>query len=284
MTAPTTSNRWHAVLNSNNKLITKVEVQNILAQGDIFVEIANLDLFQQSFVHKSYLEVNLEQEQVPSPGTLPLQKTCNERLEWLGDSQVQATVSSYLWDRYPGQDEGFLTKLRSKLVKTKNLAYLATKLGMVGHLIISHHVEFGCHGRTNQRILENTFEAFIGAMYMDFSQKKNPAYGYEIVRRFIINIIEKYVDLAEMVIKDDNYKDQLMWLFQKTYDGAYPIYQKEKQENDHFYIFVTDPSTNKVVGRGVARSKKKAEQLAAKDALHHYAPGEKFGDDDDGSD
>jgi dsRNA-specific ribonuclease len=77
--------------------------------------------------------------------------------------------------------------------------------------------------------------------------------------------------MADLVIKDDNWKDQLMWYFQKHFNGAYPIYNKEKHENDYFHIYVTEPNSTKVVGRGMARSKKKAEQLAAKQALQFYS-------------
>ena len=104
--------------------------------------------------------------------------------------------------------------------------------------MLSHHVEFGCQGRTNPRILENTFEAFIGAMFVDFSNKVNPSYSYEIVRRFVITIIEKYVDIVDLVMNDENSKDQLMWYFQKHFNGAYPIYLKEKHENDCFYSYI----------------------------------------------
>jgi ribonuclease-3 len=151
---------------------------------------------------------------------------------------------------------------------------LANKLGLAPYLIISYHVEFGCHGRINKRILENTFEAFIGAMFMDFSNLKdvpNYAYGYEVVRRFVITAIEKYVDIVEMIMKDDNYKDSLMWFFQKNFSGAYPIYNKEKFENECFHVMVKEPNSNNVVGRGSARSKKQAEQRAAKSALQYYA-------------
>ena len=108
-------------------------------------------------------------------------------------------------------------------------------------------------------------------MFIDFANKVNPAYGYEVVRRFIIAIIEKYVDMVELVIKDENSKDQLMWYFQKNFNGAYPIYLKEKYENECFYIYILEPNTENIVGKGHARSKKQAEQNAAKNALVYYA-------------
>lgn len=294
--SPKNGKKWFTTLNPTNALINREEIQRILAKGKITLPIKDLSIWQRAFVHKSYIvkktkDKNRDSQdrsssddydsprsqdlgELPTQDMLPLQERSNERLEWLGDAQLQSAVTEYLFRRYPEEDEGFLTKLRSKLVKTNNLCFLATKLNFSPHLIISYHVEFGCNGRNNKKILENTFEAFIGAMFIDFSHlkdKPNYAFGSEVVRHFVINVIERYVDIAEMISKDDNYKDSLMWFFQKNFSGTYPIYQKEKFENNCFYIYVEEPGSKKVVGRGSGRSKKQAEQLAAKDALQYYA-------------
>lgn len=272
--------KWHTTLNPNNILLSKNSIKKILSKGKIDIDIKDIGIWQRAFVHKSYVkketnanssENNINEKVRNFDSVIQLQEHSNERLEWLGDAKLQGSVSYYLWERYPKQNEGFLTKLRSKLVKTKNLSFLAKKIGLTPYILLSHHVEFGCQGRTNPRILENTFEAFIGAMFVDFSNKVNPSYSYEIVRRFVITIIEKYVDIVDLVMNDENSKDQLMWYFQKHFNGAYPIYLKEKHENDCFYIYIKEPDTEKIVGKGHARSKKQAEQLAAKNALGYYA-------------
>lgn len=264
--------KWHTTLNPNNILVSKKAIQDILLKGKIDVDIKDITTWQKAFVHKSYVKKSDDNVNIRNfDSAIQLQEQSNERLEWLGDAKLQGSVSYYLWERYPNQNEGFLTKLRSKLVKTKNLSFLAKKIGLTPYILLSHHVEFGCQGRTNPRILENTFEAFIGAMFVDFSNKVNPAYSYEIVRRFVITIIEKYVDIVDLVMNDENSKDQLMWYFQKHFNGAYPIYLKDKYENDCFYICIKEPDSENIVGRGHARSKKQAEQLAAKNALSYYA-------------
>jgi len=254
--------------NPNNHLVSKEDIQQILSKGSIVEEVENISIWQRAFVHKSYVK---HDDIIQNKGTVPLQSQSNERLEWLGDAQLQGSISSYLWKRFPNQDEGFLTKLRSKLVKTQNLSFLASRLGLSSHLLLSYHVEFSCQGRTNSRILENTFEAFIGAMFVEFENKENSSYAYKVVKTFIENIVEKYVDIVEMLLKDDNTKDQLMWYFQKNFDGAFPVYVKEKYIQELFYIIIKEPNTDKVVGRGKARSKKQAEQNAAKNALGYYA-------------
>lgn len=274
------SKKINASLNPNNILITKSNIQKILRKGKVEENPIDLEIWQTAFVHKSYVQkkdfivkndnknkILLEKNKI-----VPFQKESNEVYEWLGDSLLGTAVTCYLNERYgKHQDEGFLTKLRSKLVRTENLSFLAKKIGLSKYLLISHHVEFSCEGRSNDRILENTFESFIGAMHTDFKRKYDFSKSFGIIRKFIINIIEKYVDISEMIAKDDNAKDQLMWYFQKNFSGQHPIYNKEKYENDNFYMFINEPGSEKIVGKGFARSKKKAEQKAAKNALEYYA-------------
>jgi len=259
--------RWNKVLNPNNILIRKKNIRDILKKGNIKIDIKNMTIWQQAFIHKSYVHKNTDNKQNTCKNNIvPLQKKSNERLEWLGDAIIQGVISYYLFQRFPTENEGFLTKLRSKLVKTKNLSFLAKKLGLQKYIIMSHHVDIGCKGRENVKILENTFEAFIAAIFLYSSNQ-----GYKNVRKFFIKIIEKYVDITELIINDENLKDQLMWYFQKKFNGAYPIYIKEKYENDFFYIYIREPITNTIIGKGHATSKQKAEQNAAKNALLHYS-------------
>ena len=108
-------------------------------------------------------------------------------------------------------------------------------------------------------------------MFEDFSDKYSKEKAYELVYKFVITLIEKYVDMVHMVMVDENAKDQLMWYFQKKFSGEYPKYTEDKHENDIFYIKILEPDTTKVVGRGNAHSKKEAQQNAAKDALQYYS-------------
>ena len=132
-----------------------------------------------------------------------------------------------------------------------------------------------CNGRKNARILEDCFEAFIGALMMDFGFEQD---GYKLCSQFIINIIEKSVDITELIIHDDNFKDQLMRFYQKKYNGKFPKYEQKTIivsmnengiANKKFHMFVRD-NDNNIIGEGIARSKKEAEQKAAKNALMHF--------------
>jgi len=276
------------IYNKNNVLVDRKTVQSILAKADIKNKISDITVWQQAFVHSSYSK-NVKRNRKYSgflnqqdgsdsdsseedfSDCLEIQEDSNERLEWLGDGILQSVSASYLWKRYPKQDEGFLTKIRSKLVKTECLSKLAKYYGFEEYLIISRHIEENCNGRNNAHILEDSFEAFIGAMYLDFG-KVDESKGYGVCRKFIINTIESCIDMTELIMHDDNYKDQLMRFYQKNFNGKYPIYHEEMhdEETKTFYMYVTHPLTNKIVGRGKAQSKKKAEQLSAQQALKFF--------------
>ncbi len=286
---PPTEKMKQAIYNKNNVLIHKKDIHNILLKADIKNRINNLKIWQHAFIHSSYSKNCkrnrkysgfLQQSELESDSSsseedysdyLEIQEESNERLEWLGDGILQAVVASYLWTRYPKQDEGFLTKIRSKLVKTESLSKFAKYYGFDEYLVISKHIEENCNGRNNSHILEDSFEAFIGAMYKDFGEK-NESNGYGICKRFIVNTLESCVDFADLIMNDDNYKDQLMRFYQKNFNGKYPIYHEEMYEDESktFYMYVTHPLTNKIVGKGKAQSKKKAEQLSAKQAVNFF--------------
>jgi ribonuclease-3 len=279
----------YPVYNENNFYITKEIIQSILQKGNINREVNDLSIWQQAFVHKSYCKNNDFKKNEKFFGSidsiniddhkniLPLQNDSNEVLEWLGDGIIQSVAAIYLYKRFKTQREGFLTKIRSKLVKTESLSKLALYLGFDKYLIISKHIEIICNGRKNSRILEDCFEAFIGAMMNVFGHK-NESDGFTICNMFIINIIEQKIDITDLIINDDNFKDQLMRFYQKKYNGKFPIYEQKTLitttnengiVNKKFHMFVRD-NDNNIIGEGIARSKKEAEQKAAKAALMHF--------------
>lgn len=278
----------YSLYNASNIYIDNDIINNILKLNNIQQTINDLKIWQKAFVHKSYskntkrkknekyLDYNEDEELLND--IIPLQEESNETLEWLGDSILQSIVGVYLFKRFQNQNEGFLTKMRSKLVKTESLAKLSSYLGLDKYIIMSQHVEINCNGRKNSRILEDTFEAFIGAMFLDLGCENN-SFGYDLCSKFIINVIENAIDITELILFDDNYKDQLMRYCQKMFDGYFPKYiqqtiQPIKNENDdvvikRFKMNVIDHNGS-VIGSGVARSKKEAEQKAAKNALNKY--------------
>ena len=175
---------------------------------------------------------------------------CYERLEYLGDSIFHLIVTEYLYLRYDDEAEGFLTKLRIRIERGDSLAEFTDILGLDSYIQIKGIP-------INNHILEDVFEAFIGAFYLNF--------GFDNTKTFVISLIENHKNLAEMIYYDDNYKDLLLRYFHQMKWG-HPIYLLESRKSRLFTIIVKNPF-GKIIGRGSGSSKKIAEQKASEDAL-----------------
>jgi ribonuclease-3 len=289
---PLATTKKYSIYNSNNHLLTRKDLLDILNRANLNNRPQNMDLWQQAFVHDSYTtgfrpknaDIGEYETAVSNhpPDVIPLHEKSNQRLEWLGDGVIQSIVASYLWKKYENEDEGFLTKTRSKLVKTESLARFATILGLDQFILMSEYMETASNGRGNPRILEDTFESFVGAMYLDFG-RTDEMRGYLVCRNFMVGLIETHVNIEELVTRDDNFKDQLMRFYQKNYGGKFPHYHEFPDSNQNititangkniprsFHIYVTDPDDSARVGEGRGKTKKEAEQMAAKNALIRY--------------
>lgn len=278
----------YPVYNESNFLIQKDEIEKILKQNCVDTSIFNLDIWQKAFIHKSMAKNsdfvknrkyygNIDCEK-PRDDILGLQEDSSEVLEWLGDGFIQSIIAYYLYIRFPDHHEGFLTKIRSRLVKTETLSKLALALNFDKYIVISKHVEVICNGRKNAKLLEDCFEAFLGAMINDFSENIGMGMAYELVQKFMIHVIESHIDITELILRDDNYKDQLMRYFQKEFDGKLPVYEHLGVENNvssigvsnrKFHTCVKDLYGN-IIGEGVAKAKRESEQKAAENALKHF--------------
>jgi len=284
------------VFNESNIYITPEFLRKTLEIGNINIDKIDkhmLEIFQKAFIHKSYstssyVDDELIKKNEKYNGTLDvnkddykhciqLQDISNEVIEWLGDSVIQSVSAIYLYERFKTQKEGFLTKIRSKLVKTESLSKLSLALGFDKYIMISKQIEVMSNGRKNNPILEDCFEAFIGCMmnYFGSTSKKE---GFDKCYIFIISTIEKFIDLTELIIVDDNFKDQLMRYFHKKYEGGLPTYEAKDiiQTMGHngiinkkFHMYVKNIN-GKIIGEGISKSKKEAEQLAAKQALMYF--------------
>jgi ribonuclease-3 len=210
-------------------------------------ELKNPALFTQAFTHRSYLN---------EAKTLT---ESNERLEFLGDSILSFIVSDHLYQTYPHYNEGVLTNLRSLVVNTKSLAKEARTHKFGKYLRLSKGEEES-QGRENDSILANSFEAFIGALYMD--------QGTDAVKKFldwtIIPHIREHVEKKEF--KDP--KSLLQENVQAKKQSS-PIYKVLKEEGPaHAKIFTIGVYVeNQKVGEGIGNSKQRAEEIAAKQAL-----------------
>lgn len=216
----------------------------------IKVTFQDHQLLRQAFVHRSYLNEN--------PG-FPLQH--NERLEFLGDAVLELVVTEHLFKTYPNP-EGELTNWRSALVKGEMLSVVASELAMGELLYLSKGEEKG-GGKSRALILANTFEALIGALYLD--QGYVPA--QEFVTRFLLGRLPEILEKGLHV----DAKSRFQELVQEV-QGITPVYKVVHESGpDHAKTFEVGVYIGeKSVGNGTGNSKQAAEQAAAADALGQW--------------
>ena len=248
--------------NVSNKLLTTENIISIMKDVGISTfTINNLILYQTAFTHKSYCNIKEYDDFENTCNALPLQNKSYETMEFLGDAVLGSVVSAYLYKRFHeihNQTEGFLTKLKIRLICGANLCKLSKDLNFQEHIIISLQTENSSQGRNNENILEDVFEALVGAIYLDHS--------YEKAEEFIIHVIEKYVDFTDILLTDNNFIDQITRYIKRTFN-IYPTYKHEKIDNKYkCNIYVDD----KFICYGIGDSKKKSQQASSKNALIEY--------------
>lgn len=268
------------ILNEHNKPITKEFIEGILKTYDINHTIKNLHFFQEAMTHMSYLvrdenfyknsKTKLYHVQthdiskIEHPEkAMPLQKQSYERLEFLGDSIIHVVLAEYLFLRYDECDEGFMTRLRTKIESGETLSLLSTKLGLNNFVVISRYMEKNHARINNAKVFEDAFESFIGALYLDS--------GFEKTRQFIINLIESHIDLSIMISTETNHKEKLMQYChsKKIDEPLYKLMDISGPENKKMFTTYA-MCQNNIIGIGVASSKKQSEQNAAQKALDYF--------------
>ncbi len=210
--------------------------------------VHDLGLYERALRHRSVLR--------GQPG--PYLES-NERLEFLGDAVLGVAVAERLYAEFPDRNEGFLTRLRAKLVNGATLARYAGALGLGDLLLLSPNMAQG-EGRSNPTILADAFEAVLGALYLDL--------GFDAARAFVFALLDEHVDLDAIAEQRSNFKSMLLEHVQA--DGkrqpAYHVVAEEGPSHDRRFT-VEVVVADQALGLGRARSKKKAEQQAAREAL-----------------
>jgi len=258
--------------NCINKLITLNDVINMFKKFDMVVEPKDINFYINALTHKSYIKkeyYDIYMNQLSSTiknntnNAVELLEQSNERLEFLGDTVIKCIVSGYLFSRYQYEDEGFMTRLKTKIENRQSLAKFAKILGIDEFMIIAKQIEDN-NGRNSEKLLEDCYEAFMGALYLDL--------GFETCRKFMYIILETEIEYSEILYKDTNYKDQLLRFYHQN-KWTHPQYVQMSADglpNKRIFIMgVKDPHGN-VIAQGRGSSKQKAEQIASMLALHHY--------------
>ncbi|MBN1340914.1 MAG: ribonuclease III [Bacteroidales bacterium] len=203
----------------------------------------NINLYKLAFCHKS-----ASQNQVK--GFL----LNNERLEFLGDAVLGLVVGDYLFKRYPIKDEGFLTEIRSRIVNHSQLNRLAVKLGL------DRYIQSEINGSATKYLFGNTFEALIGAIYLDI--------GFTKARKLIIErILDTHLDLEKVISEDANFKSKIIeWSQREKANLEYRL-SGENENHGGKYFEVELLIDREVISRGQDSTIKGAEQLASARAL-----------------
>jgi len=269
--------------NINNILVNEDNIIEILSNNNVKVDkINHIKFFRQAFTHKSYIEKDIFPEEVliaskkelgNPPNLLELQKNSYERLEYFGDRVVKLVTSMYLFYRYPDEDEGFMTRLQTKIEDKTNLAIMSKKIGLGKYFIISQQIE-SLNGRNLEKIHEDVFEAFLGALFL--------SNGFEPCCLLLINLLETLIDYSDKLYRDNNYKDILLRYYhsQKWIYPKYHMVYSEGPPHKRTYIMGVEKGSEEpldaenykenCVGFGIGSSKKEGQQNAAKMALILY--------------
>ena len=276
--------------NPTNVLLQHADLRALFdAHGLEGVPYNNINLYRNAFIHRSYCtmknaDFEAGNERCPE-NCLPLQEMSYERLEFLGDAILGMVVARYLYERYPDQNEGFLSKMRTKIVNGKMLGHLGQVIRFDKYALLSKQIE-DSQGRSNYKIMEDMFEAFIGALYMDFQgeadEQAMPARiqalapltgaGYHIAEAWIVSIMEKYLDFADLVQSRTNYKDMLSRWMQNTFQDAPRFFEVsvDVRQGKKTFTYCVKDRAGAVLGTANGASKKDAENNAARSALSYY--------------
>lgn len=289
-----------------NKKITIEYVNNTLNKYNCDFKTTDITKYQQTFTHRSCHDINKDNYLYSF-----------DRLKFLGDSVIRLILTEYLFDRYK-EDEGFLTKLRTKLENNITLSKISNKLSLNEYIIIDNNVDNIIktddissnyekqildyepiisleltldETKNNEICIENNvkslcnddsslqktcktnyklimgelIKSFIGILYLDSS--------FSICKQFFINVIEREIDMAEMLYYDINYKDKLLQYYHKMKwkDPSYDVIENANDNHEKTYIVGAKNGTGeKIIGLGFGTTKLQAEQLSAKYSLAYY--------------
>ena len=211
------------------------------------IKVKDIDLYNSAFSHSSYANEHKK-------------KIDYERLEFLGDAVIDLVISEYLYQK-SDFEEGQMTKLRASYVCEDALYHYSTDLELNKYLKVGHGEEKS-GGKNKKAIVADIFEALMGAIYLDL--------GFDTVRRIVLDIVVPYIEDEEVIFFND-YKSSLGEAVQTDNKSLqYEVIKESGPDHDKSFVVavIVDGIT---LGRGEAKSKKEAEQQAAKDALEKLA-------------
>lgn len=276
--------------NPLNKEITTEEIKTILEKYGINAPIHNVALYQRAFIHQSYTRrsklENMKHIVIAEKpdDCLPLKSKDNERLEFIGDGVLECVTKYSLYRRFPREEPGFMTEKKIALVKNESIGKMAFEMGLHKWVILSKHTE-SKQIRTNLKKLGCLFEAFIGAIFLDFNHidivdEENwfkdifhCGPGFQMAQVFIEKVFETHVDWTELIRNDDNYKNILQVIIQKEFKTTpYYMHQIGNETNierdDRFHMGVYLALGNNIIKDQY--SSLPISQFNSFDEIHQY--------------
>ncbi len=274
------------ILNEKNTWITKEYIAKIFkdyCKKEFVPTDEQMEIFKRATVHDSYAKRPKEYyvdskiskyiyhrdpknhlsliDEKNVKATIPLQEKTYQRLEFVGDGLLRGFLGSYLFKRYENMDEGLITVIRSKIEDGMRLAELCKILKLNDFAIISRFMELNNNRFTNNSLLEDIFEAFVGAIVISTNDHN---LGY----LFIESLIKREIHIGELLYINNNNKDKLLRVFQKEGWNT-PEYQQLSKSGNYYTCCVVKREQNQDIVFSVGKSptKKEAEQGAAKNAL-----------------
>lgn len=230
------TNNIYNPYNPNNIEITEKDIKDILLTYGLPPIVNNIELYERAFIHRSYLKISKEKKDLNftiaecPKGCCELKSKCNERLEFLGDGILEAVTKIYIYFRFPKENEGFMTNKKIAIVNNESIGKICYEMGLQKWLIVSKGTEEKLI-RKDFKKLGCLFEAFIGAVYLDFNKIEINTYeewnmdfnsmqnimGFSMASVFLHNVFAKHIDWTDLINKNDNYKNIFQEKLQKEF-------------------------------------------------------------------
>lgn len=263
--------------NKTNVLITSENIKQILGRYNVVTDIKDISLFTEAMTDESYCKITYTTQQIEQwtkelDNTVfrfvPLQERTYQIKEFLGDIIIKAIITDYITQRFNDptiHTEGFLTPLKARLEDTHALSKFSRILGLGKYLLISNSVEDN-NGRDSEKLLEDTFEAFMGALYLD--------QGFDLVKKLLWKFLETEIDYAEILRENTNYMQRLQNFYHSN-GWSHPVYHDidtAKINGKNFYTVAVKTFDGNIIESTtvVAQNKSKAKQESAKHALKYF--------------
>lgn len=249
----------HAVYDPYNPVnieITEEFICGLLRKYGIPDRVHNLEIYKRAFIHRSYVRrpeyynkenniitVSHEEATKKYGNVMRLRTKSNERLEFLGDGVLDMITKYYLYRRFPKATEGFMTEKKIAIVKNEHIGRLAQELGLNKYFVISRYAE-SIGIRSNVKKMGCLFEAFVGALFLDFNKVDIEdkrfeevfmvGVGVQMAQLFIENVFERHINWAKLVDENDNYKNILQVRIQKIFKTT-PYYVEWSHTEEEGY-------------------------------------------------